>query len=68
MTCLRPECEHSARDHTEEGVCRRTKCPCEGLLLPEQTKTATGHRVCMDVPDGYMLTVSLVPYEKEPAK
>jgi len=64
MNCLRPECEHLARDHNDSG-CRRTGCPCTELLLPEQTKTPTGRRVCMDVPDGYMLTVSLVPYSEE---
>lgn len=67
MSCLRPECEHMERDHNESG-CRRTGCPCEGLLLPEETKTVVGRRVCIDVPDGYMLSVSLVPYTEGSAK
>lgn len=65
--CIRPECGHPEKVHGGKG-CRVTGCQCSGLQLAEvqETKTPSGRRVCVDVPDGYMLTVSLVPYTESP--
>lgn len=67
LSCIRPDCEHPAYVHTEEG-CRVTKCVCTALTLPEpeQAKIPGGRRISVDVPDGYMLTVTLVPYSPPP--
>jgi hypothetical protein len=69
MICIRPDCEHPARVHNDTG-CRVTACPCDALMTPEpeESKIPGGRRVCVDVPDGYMLTVSLVPYNERPTE
>lgn len=61
--CIRSECEHPARFHTDDR-CRVTACTCEELRVPEPevAKVPSTRRVCIDVPDGYSLSVSLIPF------
>jgi len=61
MNCARADCDHPAAIHNDAG-CRRTSCKCDALVLPEPEQAPKGpRRVCIDVPDGYVLSISLIP-------
>jgi hypothetical protein len=65
MLCV---CEHPKGLHLRDR-CRINGCPCDGFREPgaDSGDAATGpRRVTTDVPDGYMLSISLVPYTEQP--
>jgi hypothetical protein len=65
MTCQNGECGHPDKIHNEAG-CRKTGCPCTAFVLPEPaTAPPKVRRVCVDVPDGYVLSISLIPEKQE---
>jgi hypothetical protein len=61
MICQK--CEHPGDVHKKDG-CRVTGCECPGFdgppAPPEPTKP---RRVTVDVPDGYTLSITLIPVE-----
>ena len=59
MTC--EFCTHTESVHSEHG-CRVTGCGCSAFAAPETPEPRPTHRkVCVDVPDGYAVTFSLIP-------
>ncbi|MCC6619469.1 MAG: hypothetical protein IT341_10585 [Chloroflexi bacterium] len=62
-------CVHELQAHQSEtdgkvGACRVTRCPCQDYAEPAaEPMPATPRRVCIDVPDGYVLSISLIPQE-----
>lgn len=73
MTARRcPDCGHLTSVHFDaEGqpvTCRITGCACETHPAKDAAEVSTeARRICIDVPDGYMVSVSLVPYSGEEA-
>ncbi len=60
-------CGHSQTIHNDKG-CRKTDCTCEAFKIVGPTVLEPSvRRVTLDLPDGYMVTVSLVPYTEQPA-
>jgi hypothetical protein len=60
-------CNHLRAVHfsqTGDAVpCRITGCGCTALVEPAAPAQADSpRRICIDLPDGYMVSVSLVPY------
>lgn len=66
-------CTHKREIHVDEsGACRLTGCGCDlfigwpkGYGGPSgrlNDPDDGGRQICIDVPDGYMVSVSLVPY------
>jgi hypothetical protein len=68
-SCFRKTCHHAVRVHADDdGACRVTGCDCERFLdKPEamQGKRPTTRRVAIDVPDGYTLSMSLIPWSDQ---
>lgn len=61
-TCDHQLAAHQAEDTGKVGRCRITGCSCEGWTEePVAAPVAGPRRVCIDVPDGYVLSVSLIP-------
>ena len=61
MKCARPECGHPRAIHAGDG-CRIGGCPCSGF--DDGRKRATGpRRVSIDVPEGYILSITLTPWD-----
>lgn len=59
--CARPECGHPSAIHVGEA-CRIGGCRCAGFS--DGSKRPAGpRRVSIDVPDGYMLSVTLTPWD-----
>lgn len=60
MSCV---CGHLKALHLA-GVCRINGCGCEGFETADAPRPVTGQprTVTIELPDGYMLSVSLVPY------
>ena len=59
-------CTHALEIHNEEG-CRRTGCSCEGFAFTEPVAVPPQvRRITIDLPDGFMVSVSLVPYTASP--
>lgn len=63
VACL--QCTHALTAHTRDdqvGACRVTGCGCMAFVEPPiETPPGAPRRVCIDVPDGYVLSVSLIP-------
>lgn len=53
-------CNHDRRLHSEKG-CRVTGCGCTAFVGHDPAQTGA-RRVCVDVPDGYTLSISLIPW------
>lgn len=70
LACL--ECTHALKAHTRDGKvggCRITGCECGSFVeAPIETPPGAPRRVCIDVPDGYVLSVSLYPPTAMPAQ
>jgi hypothetical protein len=63
--CARPDCGHPRAIHVGSG-CRIGGCPCTGF--DDGKKQPAGpRRVAIDVPDGYMLSITLTPWDPEVA-
>ena len=64
-------CGHPKGLHVGVLACRVNGCSCAQFrdsAGPETAPASGGRRVTFEVPDGYALTVSLVPYtEPDPA-
>lgn len=60
-------CDHQLAAHQDAetgkvGRCRITGCNCEAWAEEPATAPVAGpRRVCVDVPDGYVLSISLIP-------
>jgi hypothetical protein len=63
-SCHRSGCRHARRYHNPDG-CRTTGCSCKGFVGGKD-EAMPGRRVCIDVPDGYVLSMSLIPHEPLP--
>lgn len=64
-------CEHAQRFHLAGlKACRIGGCSCQAFRDPDEPDVPeTGpRRVTIDVPAGYMLSISLVPYTEPPAE
>lgn len=65
MSC---RCGHLSAMHIAGGTCRLNGCGCQEFRdadasdVPEQGKART---ITVEVPDGYMLSISLIPYTPE---
>lgn len=57
-------CTHLASIHLDEqGHCRLTGCTCEAMVKPQEPEgPAAPRRICIDLPDGYTVSVSLIPW------
>jgi hypothetical protein len=62
--CRRSGCRHARRYHNQDG-CRTTGCSCRAFVAGKE-EAMPGRRVCIDVPDGYVLSMSLIPHEPLP--
>lgn len=62
ITCT--ACQHPKASHTQVGKCRLGGCGCpgfdDGSTKPQRP---SARRVAIDVPDGYTLSVTLIPYD-----
>lgn len=59
--CARPECGHPRAIHAGDA-CRINGCACTGFA--DGKKPPTGpRRIAVDVPDGYMVTINLSPWD-----
>lgn len=59
MVCQ--NCEHPGAIHNDRG-CRVTGCECSALEGPPAApEPPRPRRVCVDVPDGYTLSFTLIP-------
>lgn len=70
MSATRCEvCSHQLTAHQSDtdgkvGPCRITGCECTAFVEPAPEPILAGpRRVCIDVPDGYVLSVSLIPHQ-----
>lgn len=61
-TCI--HCQHPKASHNHLGKCRLGGCGCQGFDdgTPKATKPGP-RRVAIDVPDGYVLSVTLIPHD-----
>jgi len=64
-------CTHALSAHTRDGkvaACRITNCACEAFVeAPLKTPPGFARRVCIDVPDGYVVSLQLIPHTEEAA-
>jgi len=64
-------CAHQLRAHQNEetgkvGPCRITRCGCTDFAeAPIEAPASGPRRVCVDVPDGYTLSISLIPQQED---
>jgi hypothetical protein len=69
--CLTEGCGHRRKLHRDaedaEGRwCRVTGCPCEDFLAKEEPPGEPKvRRISVDVPDGYTITISLIPWDPD---
>lgn len=62
-TCLHARVRHIRDD--ELVACRLTGCQCKEYVDPVIAVDSGAREVTITVPDGYMLSISLVPYTSE---
>lgn len=68
VVCL--VCSHPLTAHQDAATgvvdrCRVTRCGCEEFAEAELEAPPSGpRRVCVDVPDGYVLSISLIPHQE----
>jgi hypothetical protein len=71
MSGIRCEtCTHALNAHQNAktgkvALCRITGCGCTAFVepKPEPVEESGPRRVCIDVPDGYVLSMSLIPHQ-----
>lgn len=57
-------CPHPSQGHTKTGACRFGGCPCPGFNDgTSRAKPPGSRRVAIDVPDGYTVSISLIPWD-----
>jgi hypothetical protein len=61
--CERDGCGHAAGFHNDAG-CRVTGCVCPRFMEAREDRPRS-RRVAIDVPDGYTLSISLIPWDPE---
>lgn len=65
-------CPHPRGAHADDGECRLNGCGCPGFLRSDDAEAidnepgAGTRRIAIDVPDGYMVTITLAPYTADP--
>lgn len=61
-TCI--HCQHPKASHSQVGNCRLGGCGCPGFDDGTPKPKRPGpRRVAIDVPDGYTLSVTLIPWD-----
>jgi hypothetical protein len=66
LRCIRPDCGHAYKVHRDGTACRVTGCPCPDFAAKARKQPPPqSRRVCVDVPDGYSLSFSLIPWTAE---
>jgi hypothetical protein len=69
--CVTPGCGHIYVLHKADGDCRVNGCRCEEFTggTPAPVEKPSHRKVCVDVPDGYGVTFSVLPLTADdPAK
>jgi hypothetical protein len=65
--CANAECQHPQAVHKEgEFDCRVTGCLCQDYQTPAEESEepgADGKRLVIEIPDGFAVTVQLMPLE-----
>jgi hypothetical protein len=64
--CANSACGHPEAAHNKGGSCRIGGCSCPGFddgTRPEREPRM--RRVAIDLPDGYMLSISLIPHDPD---
>lgn len=57
-------CKHPKAAHNQAGKCRLGGCSCPGFDDgTPKPKRPVSRRVAIDVPDGYTLSISLIPWD-----
>lgn len=59
--CARPDCGHPRAIHAGDA-CRINGCTCTGFD-GGKTRPVGPRRVSIDIPDGYMFSVTLTPWD-----
>ena len=71
MNCARDACGHPSQLHANrpgDTSCRVNGCSCRAFADPEpgEAPERGPRRVAIDVPDGYIVSISLIPAREEP--
>jgi hypothetical protein len=66
--CANSACAHPEAAHNKGGACRIGGCSCPGFDDGQRAEREPRmRRVAIDVPDGYTLSISLIPWGPETA-